>query len=104
MRQELKALHLAVDKEEARPLKVPKARRGARAGTGEGAQRGRRGTEDGFLCVCSQLEQGWEESREEEEGQGPDLRQVADPPPLAVGGGVGLAQDGADCAPGSVAV
>ncbi|XP_036086113.1 IQ and AAA domain-containing protein 1-like [Rousettus aegyptiacus] len=32
MRQELKALHLAVDKEEARPLKVPKNKAGKKAG------------------------------------------------------------------------
>ncbi|KAI4570848.1 hypothetical protein MJT46_006365 [Ovis ammon polii x Ovis aries] len=40
MRQELKNLRLAVDREETRPAKPPKARRGARAGTRQGTRAG----------------------------------------------------------------
>ena len=40
MRQELKNLRLAVDREETRPMKPPKARRGARAGTRQGTRAG----------------------------------------------------------------
>lgn len=40
MRQELKNLRLAVDREETRPMKLPKARRGAGAGTRQVARAG----------------------------------------------------------------
>lgn len=79
MRQELKNLRLAVDREEERPFKAPKARWRGLAGTGEGTQWGRQGTQDNFLCACFYPEKKWEESWEEE-GKRSDPEQVADPP------------------------
>uniref|UniRef100_A0A452SB12 IQ and AAA domain-containing protein 1-like n=1 Tax=Ursus americanus TaxID=9643 RepID=A0A452SB12_URSAM len=64
MRQELKSLRLAVDREEGRPLKHPK---------------GTQGPEDDCPYACFQPEKDWEESWEEEEGKRSDPKQVADP-------------------------
>ncbi|KAM9077013.1 LOW QUALITY PROTEIN: IQ and AAA domain-containing protein 1-like [Megaptera novaeangliae] len=53
MRQELKNLRLAVDREEGRTSKPPKKMRG-QGWDKEGHTPGRQGTEDNCLCVCFQ--------------------------------------------------
>ncbi|GAB5568942.1 IQ and AAA domain-containing protein 1-like isoform X1 [Prionailurus iriomotensis] len=73
MRQELKNLRLAVDREEERALKAPKAR--PRAKTRTRTQRGRQGTEDNCLCACFQPEKDREENWEEE-GKRSDPKQT----------------------------
>jgi hypothetical protein len=79
MRQELRNLRLAVDKEEGRLLKTPKADEGSRLGRGGNMRAGRLTTVDNYLCAYFPPEKDWKENWEEEEGKRSDPRQVADP-------------------------
>lgn len=105
MRQELKNLRLAVDREEERALKAPKARPRAKSGARARTQWERQGgTEDSGLCAYFQPEKDWEEKWEDEEGKRSDPEQVADPVPIVGGGASPGPGTELPSGPGSVAV
>lgn len=77
MRQELKNLRLAVDKEEGRPLKAPKADKGP--GLGSGGPGGEEAIKSSDLYIHCPPEKSCEEKWEEEEGERSDPGQVEGP-------------------------
>lgn len=77
MRQELRNLRLAVDKEETRSLlRPPKVDKGPGLGR---CLRGELGIEDNHLYTHFSAEKNWKKKWEEEEGKRSDPRQVVDP-------------------------
>lgn len=74
MRQELKNLRLAVDREETRPLKSLKAEQGQ--GWGRGHLGGELGTDGNYLHTHFPPEKRREEKWKEEEGKRSDPREV----------------------------
>jgi hypothetical protein len=76
MRQELKNLRLAVDREETRPLKSPKADQGPGLGERVPGGGGELGTDGKYLNTHFPPEKRREEKWKEEEGKRSDPRPV----------------------------